>query len=184
MQIATPAATESTVVVAGYGYVGRAICAMLERVKITYTAFEIDPECLAKAEKSKHNVRYGDVPDPTMMGAIAIARARLVIVTTRSFESTKRMIGNLRHFYPQVMVVTAVQYLVQRDELRRMGATHVVALAPEGVLSFGSSVLDRLGVVHDQTEAIVKALKSDDYAALRGVGGTEPETAKAGAAIA
>jgi len=70
------------------------------------------------------------------------------------------------------MVVTAVQYLVQRDELRRMGATHVVALAPEGVLSFGSSVLDRLGVVHDQTEAIVKSLKSNDYAALRGVCGT------------
>jgi voltage-gated potassium channel Kch len=181
VQVAAPPATESIVVVAGYGYVGRAICATLERAKIKYTAFEIDPECLAKAEKSKHNVHYGDVTDPTMMGAIAIARARLVIVTTRSFESTKRMIGNLRHFYPQVRVMTAVQYLAQRDELRRMGAAHVVALAPEGILSFGSSVLDRLGIAHNQTEAIVEALKSDDYAALRGVGGTEPETAKTGA---
>jgi hypothetical protein len=65
--------------------------------------------------------------------------------------------------------------------LRRMGAAHVVALAPEGILSFGSSVLDRLGIAHNKTEAIVEALKSDDYAALRGVGGTEPETAKTGA---
>jgi CPA2 family monovalent cation:H+ antiporter-2 len=119
-----------------------------------------------------------------MMSAVEITRARLVIVTTRLYDSTKRMIGNLRRFYPQVVVMTAVQYLAQRDELRQMGATHVMALTPEGALSFGSSVLDRLGIARKQTDAIVEALKSDDYAVLRGVGGIEPDAAKTGTATA
>jgi voltage-gated potassium channel Kch len=87
------------------------------------------------------------------------------------------MIGNLRQFYPHVPVMTAVQYLAQRDELRQMGATHVVALAPEGVLSFGHSVLDRLGIPAQQTDTIIASLKSRDYAALRGVSDAEPQAA-------
>ena len=121
-------------------------------------------------------MRYGDLTDPTMMRVVAIARARLVIVTMSLYDATKRMIGNLRQFYPHVPVMTAVQYLAQRDELQQMGATHVVALGPEGTLSFGHCVLDRLGVAATQTEAILNSLKSKDYAALRGVADSEPQT--------
>lgn len=166
---------ENSVVVVGYGYVGRAICTVLDHAQISYRAFELDPENLAKADKSKHNVHYGDVTDPTMMDTIAIARARLVIVTASPYASARRMIGNLSQFYPHVPVMTAVQFLPQRDELRQMGATDVVALSPEGALSFGRSVLDRLGIAANETEAIISALKSKDYAVLRGIGDAEPQ---------
>jgi glutathione-regulated potassium-efflux system protein KefB len=174
---ARTAVTEGSVVVAGAGYTGRAICRMLERAHVSYTAFELNQEYIAKAKQAKHNVHYGDITDPTMMDAVAIARARLVIVTMSLYDSTKRMIGNLRQFYPGVPVMTAVQYLAQRDELQHMGATHVVALAPEGALSFGHSVLDRLGIPAQQTDTIIASFKSRDYAALRGVGDEEPQTA-------
>ena len=58
-----------------------------------------------------------------------------------------------------------------------MGATHVVALAPEGALSFGHSVLDRLGIPAQQADTIIASLKSRDYAALRGVSDAEPQAA-------
>ena len=166
---------ENSVVVAGYGYVGRAICTVLDHAQISYRAFELDPENLAKADKSKHKVHYGDVTDPTMMETIAIAGARLVIVTASPYDAARRMIGNLRQFYPHVPAMTAVQFLAQRDELRRMGATDVVALSPEGALSFGRSVLDRLGIAANETEAIISALRSKDYAVLRGIGNAEPQ---------
>ncbi len=174
---ATTAVTEGSVVVAGAGYTGRAICRMLERAHVSYTAFELNPEYVAKAQRAKHNVHYGDIADPTMMDAVAIARVRLVIVTMSLYDSTRRMIGNLRQFYPGVPVMTAVQYLAQRDELQQMGAKHVVALAPEGALSFGHSVLDRLGIPARQTDTIIASLKSRDYAGLRGISDAEPQAA-------
>jgi len=169
---AVPAARVHGVVVAGYGYVGRVICSMLERAGIAYTAFDVDPDFVARGAKAGHEVHYGELSDPTMMASVGIAAARLVIVTTSGYDATRRMIGNLQRFYPNVPVMTAVQYLAQRDELRRMGATQVVALTPEGALSFGRSVLGRLGVTPSQSDAIAGALKSDDYVALRGVSAT------------
>jgi voltage-gated potassium channel Kch len=112
-------------------------------------------------------VRYADVGDSAVLSAIAIERARLVVAANGAHPSTRRMIDHLRQFHPGVPVVVAVPYLAQRDELRRSGTGEVFALAPEGVLSFGRQVLDRLGVGAVQAEAIVRSLNADDYAVLR-----------------
>jgi glutathione-regulated potassium-efflux system protein KefB len=172
------------VIVIGYSYVGRVICMMLERASIPYLAFELSLDRLAEAEKWKHKVHYGDVTNPAMMGALAISHARAVIVTTRDYAAVKRITGTLRHFYPSVTVMAAVPYLFQRDELRNMGATQVVALAPEGTLSFGRSILGELGTKLDAVETIIGALRADDYALIRNVGGTVPENVAQDAAAA
>jgi voltage-gated potassium channel Kch len=170
--------TDASVVIAGYGPVGRVICAMLERARIAYTAFDIDMENLARATRTRHNAHYGDLSDAEMLDAISIARARLVIVTMSDPGATKQVVGNLRRFYPNLPATIAVQYLAHRDELRRMGEADVVALAPEGTLSFGHSVLQRLGVASAETEAIVGSLKAKDYAALRVAGDGEALASK------
>ena len=71
--------------------------------------------------------------------------------------------------------MTAVPYLFQRDELRKLGATQVIALTPEGTLSFGRSVLGELGSSTDDIDIIISSLRADDYASMRGGGGTIPE---------
>jgi len=164
---------EDAVVVAGYGYVGRVVCAILGRAHIPYRAFELDPERLEKGRQSSHNVQYGDATDMRMMEAIGIRNARLVVVTTGHYESTRRMVGNLRHFFPRVPVMAAVPYLAQRDELRELGAARVMALMPEGTLKFGRSILDRLGMAIERADSIIRALKANDYAALRTAGAAE-----------
>ncbi|HVP87305.1 MAG TPA: NAD-binding protein, partial [Casimicrobiaceae bacterium] len=130
-------------------------------------------ESLAKATKTRHNVLYGDLTDAELLDAIAIARARLVIVTMSDLGAVKHLIGNLRRFYSSVPAMIAVQYLAQRDELRRMGESEVVALAPEGTMSFGHSVLQRLGIKAAETDAIVSSMKAKDYAVLRATGEVE-----------
>jgi len=165
-------------VLAGYRYVGRTICAMLEHAKVPYTAFEVDPDWLARGRKLGHSVRYGDVADPAILHAIAMARPRLLIATNGADQSIRRMIDHLSKFYPQVPVISAVPYLAQRDELRQTEGTEVIALAPEGILSFGRRILDRLGVVPSNAESIVGSLKADDYKVLRTVAASESDAAE------
>jgi len=173
--------SENRVIVAGYGYVGRTMCIVLERARIPYRAFEVNPARLTLAEKSGHDVHYGDISDVHLMAAISIGSARLVLVAAGAFDSTKRLISNLHQFYPKVPVMTAVEYLAQRDELRGLGDGEVVALVPEGAVSFGRAVLDRLDVATEEAAAVVNGLRSNDYAALR-LDPAANETAKAGAA--
>jgi len=106
---------------------------------------------------------------------LAISRARAVIVTTRDYSAVKRLTSTLLHFHPDMKVMTAVPYLFQRDELREIGTAQVVALMPEGTLSFGKSVLGELGIKPDSIEPIMNSLRAADYASIRGVGGTIPE---------
>jgi len=166
---------DGQVVVVGYGPFGRALCLMLERARIPYVCFENDLSRLRDARRLKHDVHYGDITDPAMMAAVALERARLVIVATGEFEIAKRMVGNLRQFYPDVPVMVAVRYLAEREELRRLGAEEVVALAPEAALGFGLSMLASLGVPGNEADAITGALKAGDYAALRRAGAIEPK---------
>jgi len=157
------------VVVFGYSYVGRVICMMLERASIRFVAFELSLDRVVVAKREGHTVYYGDFTDPAMLDALAISRARAVIVTTRDYDGTKRLIANLSQFHPSVKVMTAVPYLFQRDELRKLGARQVIALTPEGTLSFGRSVLSELGIRPDGIEPIVNSLRAADYASIRGV---------------
>jgi CPA2 family monovalent cation:H+ antiporter-2 len=170
-----------SVIVAGYRYVGRTICAMLERARVEYAAFEVDSDWLAKGRKLGHSVRYGDVADPAILHGIAMARPRVVIATNGADHSIRRMIDHLSKFYPQVPIIIAVPYLVQRDELRRTEGTDVVALAPEGIISFGRRILDRLGVVASTAESIVDSLKANDYKVLRTVAADESHAAETAA---
>jgi len=148
---------------------------MLERANIPYIAFERSLDRIREAKKEKRKVYFGDVTSPAMMNALAISRARAVIVTTRDYSAIKRLSSTLLHFHPDMKVMTAVPYLYQRDELREIGAARVVALMPEGELSFGKSVLGELGIRPDSIEPILDSLRAADYASIRGVGGTSPE---------
>jgi len=159
------------VVVVGYSQTGRVICSMLELARLPYIAFDLDLDRVAEGDRWGHRVHYGDVNDPNILSAVAVAKARAVVITTRDFEQTKRVTGNLRHFHPQAPILAAVPYLFQRDELRAMGAGQPVALMPEGTLDFGAVLLQRLDVAPDEIERLTARLRADDYALLRGVGG-------------
>jgi glutathione-regulated potassium-efflux system protein KefB len=165
---------EDHVVVVGYSYTGHVICSMLERARIRYIAFDMDLDRVAEGRAWGHEVHYGDVNDPNMLGAAAIAKARAAVITSRDYDQTRRVTGHLRHFYPNVPVLTAVPYLFQRDELRRLGALQTVALMPEGMLDFGGQVLRRLALEPSEIERVTNDLRADDYALLRKVGGSVP----------
>lgn len=168
---ATPAAEpgEGHLAIVGYSYTGRVICALLARAGVPYIAFDLELERVAEGRDLGHNVHYGDVTDPDMLGAESVAGARDVIVTTRDYEQTRSVVSNLRAFYPQVPVVAAVPYLFQRDELRRLGVPDAMALMPEGMLELGRQVLTRAGVPAEEIEQHTADLRADDYALLRGV---------------
>ena len=163
------------VLVVGYSYVGRVICVMLERANIPYIAFERSLDRIAEAKKEKRKLYFGDLTSPGLMNALAISRARAVIVTTRDYAAVKRLTSTLLHFHPDMKVMTAVPYLFQRDELQEIGAARVVALMPDGTLSFGKLVLSELGITPDSIEPIMSSLRAADYASIRGIGGTIPE---------
>jgi glutathione-regulated potassium-efflux system ancillary protein KefC len=158
---------QDRVVVVGYGYIGRAMCTLLQLARADYVCFETDLGRLADGRSRNHVVQYGDFTDHELIGAVGIEQARLVVIAHEAFSVAKEIFAAVRECAPDVAVMTAVQYLAERDELRRLGAIRVTALAPEGTVSFGRVVLDFIAVDADRVDAIIAAAKADDYAVLR-----------------
>ncbi len=151
----------------GCGYLGRAICSVLERAEIAYVCIDDDLDNLEKAKKRGHNVRFGHIGDPSSLWSFGVPDARLIIVATDSFEYAKYVLGQIREFHPGVRVAAAVRLLAQRDEFRAMGVEDSFAVMPEGTLHFGSFVLRSLGVDEPRIEAVAAAIRQGDYAAFR-----------------
>ena len=154
----------------GYGRLGQALCALLERANVAYLCIDDKFENLAEASRRRHKVRLGYVNHPPSLGSFCISNARLVVVASDNFAYARRVLNYLREFHPLVPVRVAVPFLAQRDELRAMGFTEAYAVVPEGALTFGRFLLDALGVEERCRDLVVESLRSDDYAALRAAG--------------
>ena len=128
------------VVVVGYSYVGRVICIMLERANILHRFRASSRSHRRDKEREAQGVlwrRYQPGHDECVG---YLTRPRCDCDNER-LSAAKQLISTVLHFHPNLKVMTAVPYLFQRDELRELGAAQVVALMPEGTLSFGKSVL-------------------------------------------
>jgi glutathione-regulated potassium-efflux system ancillary protein KefC len=155
------------VVVAGYGAGGRGVCLMLEAAQVPFLAVDNDLDRLRLARRFGHDVRYGDLADPTLLTTVDVDRARAVIVTMPEFSSARRMVDALKRFHPRVPTLVAVATLGQQDQMRQLGVEHVVTLSVEGTLRFSRLVLTALGVEEKTTESILGSMEANDYAAMR-----------------
>jgi Kef-type K+ transport system membrane component KefB len=151
----------------GYGRLGQALCAVMERAQVPYMCIDDKLEHLLEASRRGHNVRFGFVDRESSLDAFGISKANLVVVAIEGFAYAKRLLGFLRAFHPRVPLRVAVPFLTEREELRAMGVGQAYAVVPEGALTFGRSVLDALGVEERCVDLIVDSLRADDYAALR-----------------
>jgi len=156
------------VIVIGYSELGRALCAVLEQAGVGYACFDTDPDRVQAARRLRHRVQYGELADVELIEAAGIATARLVVVSLDEFAQTRAVLAALKARAPKVPILTAVQYLDERDALRTFGASRVLALAPEGAVVFARAVLEFLLVERERIHAILGTVCANDYAALRG----------------
>lgn len=155
------------VVVAGYGPGGRGVCLVLAAAGVPFIAFSKDVERVQLGIGSGHDVRYGDVADPSLLATLELDRARAVIVAVPEFVRCRHIVDGLRRFHARVPVLVAVQTLGEREQMRQLGVEEVVVLSLEGTLRLSRLALRALGVSDVTADGIVAAMEADDYLAMR-----------------
>ncbi|MGE3832814.1 MAG: cation:proton antiporter, partial [Parvibaculaceae bacterium] len=79
--VAPPDDLTPSVIVAGFGRVGRLIGSMLEEQKIPYIAVDNDPDLVARERRNGANVYFGDATQPEFLRRCGIGEARAIAVT-------------------------------------------------------------------------------------------------------
>ncbi len=169
------------VIVAGYGLNGRNLTAALRSISAPYLIVELNAQTVRKARSEGEPAFYGDATREEILRALGIDRARLFVIAISDPSATRRMVRVAREINPKVYIIARTRYVVEIQELTRLGANVVIPEEFETSIEIFSRVLAHYNVPRDDIERLVSV---GDTAPV--VGQTIAETAlrsKTGALI-
>lgn len=164
----TSQSLEGHVVVAGYNRIGRLMCLMLEKSETPYIAFDMLQSSVEQGQREGFEVFYGDVTNPYMQGAAALATARAVVLSLEDMDRAEKLVDYLHTFYPNVPVLMAVPSLSDQNRMRAKGVQQVVCTQVEGGLQLGQQLLEAAGTGATEVGQLVEQLRENDYSLIRG----------------
>jgi glutathione-regulated potassium-efflux system ancillary protein KefC len=155
------------VVLAGFGRVGRNIAFMLEQAQIPYLALDVDVSRVALGRREGRPVYFGSSTDPRVLAQAGVGRAAAIVVTLDSTSGVQKVVDTIRSLHPHVPVFVRARDLGERDRLIEAGVSEAIPETIQLSTSLGEAVLRRVGAPEEQVQAVVEALRQDNYANLR-----------------
>jgi CPA2 family monovalent cation:H+ antiporter-2 len=147
---ARDAAVRPSVLVVGYGRVGRLVADMLGRHGIPWTAVERVPRLIEAARREGHEVFFGDAARPELLQRFGLDTALAVVVTMDSLEATEAVVAAARALHPDLPILARARDGGQAQRLYELGVTEAVPETIEASLQLSEALLSRLGVPRER----------------------------------
>lgn len=163
---APPEGTETRVIIAGFGRVGRLIGSMLEEHEIPYIAVDSDPALVASERKLGKPIYYGDAARPEFLRRCNIAHVQVIAVTMDQPKKVEDVTVAARAERADIKIIARARDDRHAVKLYGFGVTEAVPETIEASLQLGESVLVGAGLpmglaiasVHEQRDAFRKML--------------------------
>ncbi|WP_341359012.1 cation:proton antiporter [Georgenia sp. M64] len=180
-----PTDLQGHVVICGYGRIGQGVAHLLEQEALPYVAVDLDADRVRAARHVGEPVYYGDAGDPSLIEAVGLNRASLVVIAHDDIPSALVLLGHVQRTRPELPVVVRTRDEAHTAELRAAGAAEVVPETLEAGLAIASHVLLLLDVPAARVESHVRQQRSGQYTLMREFfHGSEPTGAPVGASRA
>ena len=132
------------VLVAGYGLAGREICRELRENGAAYVALDANPDNVRAARANGDRAVLGDVTQAEVLEELGCRDARLAVLTINDARATELAVLRLREASPDTPIVARAPYEMDRDPLRKAGATLVVTAEATAAAAVVGAVLETL----------------------------------------
>ena len=156
------------VILCGFGRSGQNLARLLEREDIAYLALDLDPDRVREAAAGGDNVVYGDATRRECLVAAGIHRARAVVISYANTPSAVKVLDHVHALEPGLPVIVRTFDDGDLEVLRAAGAAEVVPEIIEGSLMLASHALVLLGVPLSRVVRLVRQVREQRYALLRG----------------
>ena len=156
--------TSATVVIGGFGRVGRVVATLLHGSSIPFLAFDKDPANVAAGKRDGFPVYFGDVGDARLLASAHLENVTLVVLTLDDLASALRAVSFFRDALPQVPVVARARDLAARRELLEAGATLAHPEMVESSLRLAADALELLGVPGESVGMLLQSVRDKNYA--------------------
>jgi CPA2 family monovalent cation:H+ antiporter-2 len=148
VELPVPGAGEKTpsVVIIGFGRVGRMVADMLAIHGRSYVAVDSNIDTIADCRRAGVAVVYGDVARPELIDRLNLGHAEALVLTMDDPVLTVRLTKKVRAWCPNLTIVARARDARHAAELYRAGATDAVPETLEASLQLSEAVLVDLGM--------------------------------------
>lgn len=151
---------EGHVLICGFGRVGQSIARLLDAERIPWAALDLDSATVARERNAGQPVHYGDASRSEMLDRLGAARAQAVVVTLDDADAAGRLVAAAHRGWPKLAVLARARDIAHADQLRRLGASDVVAEIEEASLQLGAMALERAGLPDDAVRQRLERIRS------------------------
>lgn len=155
------------VFIAGYGSTGRVIARMLKNSDIPFTIFDNNPSAVRIGRKEGMPVFFGDITDMKLLETIKLDQASMVIVSIDKSLNAIKIVKHIKETYPHIKILARAVDIKAMDKLRLAGASWVLAETLESSIRIGEEALHVMGILPDDVNVFVEALRKNDYDLIR-----------------
>ncbi|MGE0142519.1 MAG: cation:proton antiporter [Planctomycetota bacterium] len=155
------------VVVVGFGPAGQGLARSLHEAHIPVRVVEMNPETVHRARREGVDIIAGDASRVSVLEALEIRQARLLVVATNDPESTRRIVQMVRQLAPSVHILVRTSYLAEVPGLERLGADEIVPQELETGVELTARALRHFLVPDDHIERAVAEIRERAYSIRR-----------------
>jgi CPA2 family monovalent cation:H+ antiporter-2 len=155
------------VIIAGYGLNGRNLAAALRAIHAPYLIVELNAQTVRRVRGEGEPAFYGDATREEILHALAVERARLLVIAISDPSATRRMVRVARALNPTLHIIARTRYVVEIPELTRLGANVVIPEEFETSIEIFARVLAHYNVPRDEIDRLVTEIRASQYEALR-----------------
>ena len=155
------------VVVVGFGVGGRLLARVLRETGIPYVVIELNGETVRRAAAAGEPILYGDAARREILEHAGAARAAAVVFVITDAAAVRRAVAITRQLNPAVEIIVRTRLVQEIEDLRRLGASQVVAEEFEAAIEIFTRVLERFHVPRNVVRAQTRLLRGEGYAMLR-----------------
>lgn len=159
------------VIIVGYGPGGRNLSRVLKATDIPYCILELNGETVRRMRQLGEPIYYGDAASPEVLKHLMIQHARALVVAISDPVTIRRTVRVARDLNPRLYIIVRTRYMVEIDELFRLGADEVISEEFETSIELFARVLRRYHIPRTTIGEQVERIRQERYEMLRQLDG-------------
>lgn len=145
-------------IVCGYGRVGEAVCAALERASIDFVVIDERAENVRDLRARGVDAQLGDASQPLILERAGVSSARLIVIAVPDALDTRAILDHAAHAAPDARIVVRTHSRVEHSTLAGRGAWRSFIGEIELARAMARASLLALDVSSDRADAIATEL--------------------------
>ncbi len=165
----------ASVVIVGFGRVGRRVGRILEIRGVPYVAVDYDAKVVKRERGAGRAVFYGDARQPDLLKSLGVGDAGLVMVTVDDYQVTEQVVSLLHHEFPKLDILARGHDLERCRSLYEEGVWLAVSENLEASIALAHAALERVNGDDVENDAAIDQFRRLYDAAIQGEASKEVE---------